>query len=269
MQAVLLRLSQLDPSLAFLLFLVGMVYGLFGWRTIRFLVLLDALALAILLGIGLREVAGQVGLFGLWLLPVFLLLLGLPWAAWRFPRPSAIGFSGLVGFFSVALFLLDAQLPMLAWLALGSTGAALAMALATTLLRQTAMVVTGFHGAWLCVAALALLSAHPSHLIGGFLGSVSTHSTIAVPAAAAIISSIFIAVQWSGLNQEADALYITYTPWRTPAPHAPLTTQRIGVPCRQCDGTGAGLEKVGQRRCGLWGCAASGKAEAGAGRGLR
>lgn len=209
MRAVLLRFSELDPNLAFLLILMGLVYGLVGWRTIRFLVLVDAAAVAVFLSIALRESDGHVGFFGPWLLPAFLLLLGLPWAAWRYPRQSAISFSGLVGFFSVALFLLDAQLPLLAWLALGCVGAALAMALATTLLRQTAVVVTGLHGAWLCVAALALLAAHPSHLFGGFLGSVNTHSTMAMPAAAVIISSILIAVQWSGLNEDADVLYIT------------------------------------------------------------
>lgn len=209
MKSVLLRFSEFDPNLAFLLILIGLVYGLVGWRTIRFLVLLDAVAVAVLLGVILRESAGDVGFFGPWLLPSFLLLLGLPWAAWRYPRHSVISFSGLVGFFSVALFLLDAELPLLAWLALDAVGAAFAMALATTLLRQTAVVVTGLHGAWLCVAALALLAAHPSHLLGGYLGSVNIHSTMAMPAAAAIISSILIAVQWSSLNEETDALYIT------------------------------------------------------------
>lgn len=208
MPAVLLRFSELDPNLAFLLILTGLVYGLVGWRTIRFLVLLDALAVAILLSVALRETAGDVGFFGPWLLPSFLLLLGLPWAAWRFPRHSAISFSGLVGFFTLALILLDAQLPMLAWLSLASIGSALSMALATTLLRPTTVVVTGIHGAWLCVAALALLARHPSHLIGGYLGSVNVHSTMAMPAAALVISSILIALQWSDLTQDADALYI-------------------------------------------------------------
>lgn len=209
MQTLLVRFSDLDPNLAFLLILAGLVYGLVGWRTIRFLVLLDAVAVAALLSTALRDSAGHVGLIGPWLLPTFLLLVGLPWAAWRYPRQSTISFSGLVGFFSVVLFLLDAELPLLAWLALGSMGAALAMALAATLLRQTTVVVTGLHGAWLCVAALVLLSAHPSNLVGGFLGSVNTHSTMAVPAAAVVISSILIAIQWSGLNEDADALYIT------------------------------------------------------------
>jgi hypothetical protein len=210
MQAVLLRLSELDPNLAFLLILMGLVYGLVGWRTIRFLVLLDALAVAVLLTVALRESAGRVGFVGPWLLPAFLLLLGLPWAAWRFPRQSAISFGGLVGFFSVTFFLLDAELPLVAWLALGCIGAGFTMALGSTLLPQTTVVATGLHGAWLCAAALALLASHPSHLLGGYLGSVNAHSTMAMPAAVVIISSILIAVQWSGLNQDADAdgLYI-------------------------------------------------------------
>jgi len=208
MQGVLQLFSGLNPNLAFPLILIGLIYGLVGWRVLRYLVLLDAVAVAALLGVVLRDAANWAGPLELWLLPTALLLIGLPWMGWRYPRQAAIGLCGLVGFLSVALFLVDVYLPLFAWLALGALGAAFAMALATTLVRQTTIVVTGLHGSWLCVAALALLGAHPSNFLGGFLSALNAHYTMVIPLAVVVVASILIAVQWSGVGQDGDALYV-------------------------------------------------------------
>jgi hypothetical protein len=46
MQSLTGQLASLDEGASVLLVIIGLVYGLFGWRLIRWLVVVDALALA-------------------------------------------------------------------------------------------------------------------------------------------------------------------------------------------------------------------------------
>ncbi|MFQ5412258.1 MAG: hypothetical protein ACE5EC_08160 [Phycisphaerae bacterium] len=203
MQTIHTQIAMLDPGLAILLILAGLIYGLFGWRMVRFLVVLDAVVIALLLAYGLCGNQGGSGL-SLARLPIaFPILIALPYLAWRFPDRAMLGFFGLVGFFSTQLFLIDFSLPIATSVAIGTVGAGLAVALGKTLYSQTTVVMTGLHGAWLVVGAMALVAANSDNVIGQTLSSLNESFTLLFPVAAIAFSAILITIQWTDMEKSA------------------------------------------------------------------
>lgn len=192
--------AYLGPGFALLLTLIGVIYGLFGWRIVRMLVVLDAIALAAAIGLGLQDprVAS--------LLPVspvpaaIFILFVLPLVAFKYPRRAAVAFFGIVGFLASLLFLLDVSMDMDIRIALCILGGGVAMALGMTLYQPTTVFVTGIHGGFLVAAAMAIIAAYPSNFIGGFVQSAQSSFEYMMPAAAAAFSAILIAVQWADMQ---------------------------------------------------------------------
>ena len=208
MQAVFARLGQLDPDIAILLIFIGLVYGLFGWRIVRYLAFADACFIALILTLGLLEMEGRSTYY----LPTFplatVLLIGLPWLAWRFSRWAVGIMSGAVGFLIIQMLLTDSQTPLFARLAIGVVGASLAMALKVTLTRETAIVVTGLHGGWLCVAALSILAVSPDSFAGQFFNTLYHTNAMLIPLLAISLSAILIAVQWADMERDLNPFYV-------------------------------------------------------------
>jgi hypothetical protein len=203
MQSLTGQLAGLDESASVLLIMVGLIYGLFGWRLVRFLVIIDALAVAILCAALLAK-RESVPYTTVPAMPVALgLLLLIPLLAWKFPSKANIGMAGLAGFVSMQLFLLNSQLPGLVMLVVGFVGAGFAMALAMTLARQTTVVITGLHGGWLCVAALSIVAFNNSNLVGHMLNSFYSSFSLVMPLAAVAFSTIMIFLQWSDMQNNA------------------------------------------------------------------
>ncbi|MFQ5500717.1 MAG: hypothetical protein ACE5EQ_00265 [Phycisphaerae bacterium] len=206
MQTINTQIATLDPGLAILLILAGLIYGLFGWRMVRFLVVLDAVVLALLLAYGLCGNENGSGL-SLSRLPIaFPILIALPYLAWRCPERAMFSFFGLIGFFSAQLFLIDFSLPLATSVAVGAVGAGLAVALGKTLFAQTTVVMTGLHGAWLVVGALALVAANSDNMIGRTLSSLNESFSLLFPVAALVFSAILITIQWTDLDKSAGPL---------------------------------------------------------------
>ena len=112
MQAVFARLGQLDPDIAVLLVIAGLIYGLFGWRIVRYLAFTDALVMGIILALGVFEYDKRAA----YLLPAFpvatVLVIGLPWLAWRFARWSVAIMCGVAGFLVVQIVLMQYETPL-------------------------------------------------------------------------------------------------------------------------------------------------------------
>lgn len=195
-------LAGLDESAAVLFILAGLIYGLFGWRLVRFLVIVDALAVAGMCALwfsrrgGVPWIGGDESTISVALMMALL----LPLLAWRFPRVATVAMAGLAGFVSVQLFLLDSDLPFVVLAILGFIGGAFAMGLAVSLSRQTTVVVTGLHGGWLCVGAMSILAANHTNFIGQMLNSFAGSFVLVTPAAALAFSSIMIFLQWSDMQ---------------------------------------------------------------------
>lgn len=200
MQSLTGQLASFDEGASVLLVIIGLVYGLFGWRLIRWLVVVDALALAAICAAWAAK-RGTLPYLDVPSMPSSLILvLVLPLLAWRFPAKANVGMAGLAGFVCMQLFLMDIELPFLAMAVVSAVGAAFAMALAATLARQTTVVVTGLHGGWLCVAALSILTMNSDNAIGGMLKSFTASFSLVTPLAAVAFSAILIFLQWSDMQ---------------------------------------------------------------------
>ncbi len=207
MQEVLTRLGQLDPEVGIFLLFAGMVYGLFGWRIIRYLAFADAVAIAVILAAALRE-ADPNSIRYIPVTPAALVLLvGLPCLAWRFPRWAVGIMCGATGFLIVQIVLMQYELPLLARLGLGGLGSAVTMALRMTLSRETAIVVTGLHGGWLCVGALAVMAVYPGSFSGRLFSFLYNTHALLLPAVATCLSGIFLAIQWADLERDLEPVY--------------------------------------------------------------
>lgn len=194
------QLAGLDASAAVLFILVGLVYGLFGWRLVRILVVIDGFAVGAICAYYLMRM-GVMPFTEIPAVPFAILsLMIFPFCAWRFPEKATIGMAACAGFAGVQLFLMDFELPDLALLALGLVGAGFAMSLAVTLARQTTVIITGLHGGWLCVGALAIIAFNQSGTIGQMLNSFSHSVSLVAPAAALAFSSILIFLQWGDMQ---------------------------------------------------------------------
>ena len=204
MQMVLHRLAELGPSGAILLIMTGLVYGLAGWRILRYLVLADAIVVALLLGSSLRENQPySIHATTLAGLAAVLLAIGLPYLAWRFPRWAAIAMGGLAGFLISQVLVIHMVLPLSVHLLLGAIGAGLVMAMHATLFRQTAVFVTGLHGGWLCLAALTALLSRPN-VFGSPLIGMFRENLLLFPLVAFILSAILVALQWADMERCTD-----------------------------------------------------------------
>lgn len=202
MQSTQIWLQELNPNVAFSLMMLGLVYGLFGWRLVRYLAVLDAGLLGLLLVLTLRG-SGSGGETPSTYWPALaLLLLGLPWVAWRFPRWSVVAMGGLVGFLLTQFLLQDETVPMIARLGLGAIGSGLVMAFHVTLFRETSIFVTGLHGGVFFVAALAasanVMGSSASRFLYGFNGG-----QIIIPLLALVFSAMLILFQWADSEQHA------------------------------------------------------------------
>ncbi|HWL94267.1 MAG TPA: hypothetical protein VNT79_12110 [Phycisphaerae bacterium] len=200
MQTLTSQLSMFDSGAAVLFIIVGLVYGLLGWRVVRALVMLDALALAAVCVYWTSkiEVFPQTAIPAL---PAGILIAAaLPVLAWFMPEKAKIAMAGFAGFVSVQLLIMGFDLPLVAVLVLGIVGAALVMAMALSTGRQATVIVTGMHGGWLCVAALAILAANNGNVIGPMLKSFAASFSLITPIAVIVFSAILIFLQWSDMQ---------------------------------------------------------------------
>ncbi len=202
MEAFVNQLGSLDVSAAALFLVVGLVFGLFGWRIVRLIVVLDAIAVAAVFAYWIQTNDGQA-VAPLPAMPsAVLMLLCLPALAWRFPRAGAVGMAGLAGFVSVQLLLLRSELPTLVLLTLSILGAGLIMAMALTMARQTNVIVTGAHGGWLCIGAMAILAMNGGNMVGQMLSSFVASFSLITPIGAVAFSAILIFLQWSDMQSQ-------------------------------------------------------------------
>ncbi len=203
MHSFLARLTELGPSSAVLLALAGLVCGLFGWRIVRYLAVADACLVAVLVGAFLRSDVDESAFAGL---PVarmsMVVLLGLPWLAWRFPRWAVGIMGGTVAFLVVHIMLIEFDLPLSVCLLLGLLAGGLTLGMHLTLYQQTAVVVTGLQGGWLCTAAIVAASSDPRSF--SWLISSAIHDNVGLfPLLAMVFSLMLIALQLTDLEQSA------------------------------------------------------------------
>ncbi len=194
----------MDSTIAALLVLAALVYGIFGWRLIHHLAVMDALALAFFLSQVLyhadRSPTGYYYTMPLGLLVLF----GLPWLAWRYPKQAVYAMAGFVGFAIVQILFLQEGDPLLARLLLGAVGAGFAMALQMSLSNQTAIVVTALHGGWLAVAAMEVLAQSPQTFFSRLFNSLNSTSVMLVPAIILVLAAIMTTIQWSDMERTTD-----------------------------------------------------------------
>lgn len=204
MQSLVARLVELGPDGAVLLALAGLVCGLFGWRIVRYLAIADAVLVAVFVGVLTRTDADEAALAGLPLARFSLvILLGLPWLAWRFPRWAVGIMGGTVTCLVVLALSTEFDLPLSVCLLLGFLAGGLTLALHLTLHRQTAVVVTGLQGGWLCTAAMIAASSDPRSF--GWLLFAAIHEDLCLfPLLAMVFSAMLIALQLTDLEQSAN-----------------------------------------------------------------
>jgi hypothetical protein len=195
--------DYLGPHAALFFVLVGLVYGLLGWRLVRYLAVIDAIVVAIFLAMFIRTGEWLGGSVMAGRSVAIVLLVGLPWLAWRFPRWAVTTMGGLVGYLGTQLLLAGTDLPHMVCVLLGAVGAAFIMAMHLTLYQHSAVVVTGVHGGWLVVAGLVLATTSS----GGFCGNIAwlLNSSYSVSLIViSVFSAIMIAIQLSDLGRSAD-----------------------------------------------------------------
>ena len=193
-------LTQLDPSVSFSFAILSVIYGLFGWRLVRYLAVADALIIGILLSINAQQLnLGGSSPFSFWPL-LALIVVGLPWVAWRYQKWAAIGMGGVVGFLLVQLILGSADCPLLARILLGALGSGFLVAFHATLFRETSVFVTGLHGGCFCVAAIAASANSFGSVSGRFLYGMDG-GFIMLPILAVAVSAVLILIQWTDLTQ--------------------------------------------------------------------
>lgn len=207
MQFIAAHFAHLGTGFAILLGLAGCVYGLFGWRIMRMLIMLDTLVLAGLLALAANDSDYRDALPVPPVVISVAIFLLLPTCAWVFQKRAAIGFFGVIGFLASLLVIVDLTSALEYRLGGAVAGAGLCMALGLTVFRETTVLVTGLHGGCLITTALAILAAHPTNGVGAAISSLTTSYDFALPAGVLAFSVILIAVQWADLqgNESAHA----------------------------------------------------------------
>lgn len=190
-----------DASIFFIM--AGLIYGLLGWRLVRFLAVLDAVVVGVLGAVMLNkshsfgEYESAAKALG------YVLVLGLPFLAWRLPRWAVVTMGGGVGFLVVQMILGESNMPEMSRFMLGIVGAGFAMGMHLTLHRHSAVVVTGVHGGWLVVAGLVLAAASSGGVGANLMALLTQNYGISV-ITVAVFSAIMIAIQWSDLEKAPD-----------------------------------------------------------------
>ncbi|HVP10067.1 MAG TPA: hypothetical protein VMV94_02650 [Phycisphaerae bacterium] len=203
MQQVITRLGELGPTGAVVLVVAGLVYGLFGWRIVRYLAIADAALAALLIGMMLQDCQEDNGAIGLpaWSV-TFVLLIALPWLAWRYPKWAVAAMAGAVGFLLVQVPLIDSDLPASVYILLGSLGCGLAMAMHLTLFQKTAVFVTGVQGGWFCVGAIVAAASDPRSFGALLCAAIQAHDYV-FPVMAMVLSVMLISLQLADMEQTA------------------------------------------------------------------
>jgi len=187
-----------DASLFFIM--AGLIYGLLGWRLVRYLAVVDAVVVGVLGAVMLNEshafgeYAGAAKIFG------YMLVLGLPILAWRLPRWAVVTMGGGVGFLIVQMVMSEMATHDLSRFLFGLVGAGFAMGMHLTLHRHSAVVVTGVHGGWLVVAGMVLAAASGGGVGGNLIGLLTESYSVSL-ITVAVFSAIMIAIQWSDLEK--------------------------------------------------------------------
>lgn len=190
-----------DASIFFIM--AGLIYGLLGWRLVRFLAVVDAIVVGVLGAVMLNkshsfgEYEAAAKALG------YVLVLGLPILAWRLPRWAVVTMGGGIGFLVVQMVLGESQMPETSRFMLGVVGAGFAMGMHLTLHRHSAVVVTGVHGGWLVVAGLVLAAASSGGMGANLMALLTQNYGISV-ITVAVFSAIMIAIQWSDLEKAPD-----------------------------------------------------------------
>jgi len=201
MTTTMLRFGDVLGSDASLFFIMaGLIYGLLGWRLVRYLAVVDAIVLGVLGATMLSDLDFLRGSAPMAKLLGGALVLGLPLLAWRLPRWAVMAMGGGVGFMLVQLVLGETDTPELSRWLLGVVGAGFAMGMHMTLHRHSAVVVTGVHGGWLVVAGLVLAAASGGGVGGNLISLLGDSYTVSL-GTVAVFSAIMIAIQWSDLEK--------------------------------------------------------------------
>lgn len=197
------HLGSISPHVGVLLITAGLVYGLFGWRLVRYLAVADAIGVACFLGMVLNELNTRGTLaVPSWPLTI-LLIVGLPWIAWRCGRWSVIAMGGLIGFVAVQLIIGAWDLPLLVRVLLGGLGGGFVMATHFTLYRHAAIVVTSLHGGWMLLAGLTGFLGGTGTMGFNFALALRTYDLL-TPAMVLIFTWTMMQVQWADLDRSAD-----------------------------------------------------------------
>ncbi len=204
MQSVIPLLAGLNVGAAMLLILLAVVYGLFGWRVVRYLAVVDAVGVAILFGVALKNINEHAATVLPWAIGAGVCLIALPYLAWRFSHCAVIIMCGAAGFLLVQIPLIGTHSPWSAAVLLGLVGAGLAIAMRLSMSRGAAIVLTGLHGGAFIIGALAVLSSGHGNVTERLFDLLATSHAVILPAVALCLSTILITLQWADLEREVD-----------------------------------------------------------------
>lgn len=204
MQSAIPLLAGLNVGVAMLLILLAVVYGLFGWRVVRYLSVVDAVGIAILFAFALKNIEERAGTALPWIVGAGVCLIALPYLAWRFSHCAVILMCGAAGFLLVQIPLMGTHSPGAVALLLGLVGAGLAIAMRLSMSREAAIVLTGLHGGAFIIGALAVLSAQHGSFAANLFDLMATGHVAVLPIIALCLSTILITLQWAGLEREVD-----------------------------------------------------------------
>jgi len=200
MDLLLSRLENAGPSIATMLLAGGLLFGLFGWRLARALVVLDGLALAIVAGHVSSHADAPVK--QPWLVGL-LVGGGVIFLAWRHPQWALIAMGGIVGFILPQLVLSSDDLPLLVKILSGVILSGMVMAWQMAVQREATVVVTGVHGGLLVLAAVVAAGSSPAGYAGPLATLLLSHALLLALAAVAF-SAILITIQWAVMERSSN-----------------------------------------------------------------
>jgi hypothetical protein len=179
-------------GVVYLMGAVGVICGLFGWRMVKFLGILNAAAAGLLLAYLLLD-GGPLG----WTIGAAVAAL-LVWFAWRYHRGAVAALGGGFILWTACFALSDVSVPAsVKWL----TALVLAMfagVMIITFLPEAAVVLTGLQGGWLlAIVATTWFVSSSSEVVSGISAvSPGIMGYLLWPPAAAIC----MAIQWTDLR---------------------------------------------------------------------
>ncbi len=200
MELLLSRLENAGPSVATMLLAGGLLFGLFGWRLARALVVLDGVALAIVAGYVSAD--ADVAVVQPWLIGM-LIGGGLIFLAWRHPSWALIAMGGIAGFILPQLLLSLDDLPLVVRVLSGMIVGSMVMAWQIAVQREATVVVTGVHGGLLVLAAVVAAGSSPAGYAGPLAAMLLSHALLLALAAVAF-SAILITIQWAVMERSSN-----------------------------------------------------------------